>query len=94
MFRMVLNVDPQVKAVPKVIINFFTRKIIAVALGMIERKAVKLSEEYVKLMEEKTEFYNKLREHVASYHIYAPPKKDNEVNKNSQSGLKLIPDKS
>ena len=43
------------------------KKIIGVALNMIETRAANLSDTYKKLIEEKKDFYDLLREHLDRY---------------------------
>jgi hypothetical protein len=57
-YRLVANLDPQIKAIPSGCFNFICRKVVSVALNLIADKAKKLPQAYFDRMEERKEFYD------------------------------------
>ena len=56
--RSVWNFDPKVTACPKSLINWGIKSCISVFLNKIESKSKKLTPPYIKMMEEKKDFYD------------------------------------
>ena len=60
LLKIIVNADPHLDYIPKRLINFGLRSVCGVFLNMLEKKSQTLSDEYVKLIEEKKEFYEEV----------------------------------
>ena len=58
--KMIVNADPHIDYIPQRLINWCLKHVIGVFLKYIAKKAVKLPDEYQKLIEEKKEYYDEL----------------------------------
>lgn len=59
--KIIANADPKFKYIPATLINFAMRNVCGVFLNLVERKSQNLTEEYLRLIEEKQEFYDQVR---------------------------------
>ena len=84
LMRLQLQMNPKLKNVPKFIINFFFRKVFSIALNMFEQRAQKPPQEQLKLMEEKSDFYNQVKERIERVNNFdqEQPITDIEIEKN------------
>ena len=57
---MIVNGDPQIDYIPQTLINWCLKNVIGVFLRQINKRCKNLSEEYLKLMEEKKDYYAEL----------------------------------
>ena len=58
MLKIIANADPKLRYIPNSLINFAMRNVCGVFLSLVERKSQNLTEEYLKLIEDKQEFYD------------------------------------
>lgn len=59
--KMIMNADPHIDYIPQTLINWGLKNVIGVFIGFIQKKSENLSDTYKKLIEEKKEFYDKIR---------------------------------
>ena len=71
--KIIANADPKLKFIPASLINFAMRNVCGVFLNLVENKSQNLTEEYQQLMEEKAEFYEKVREKCTRTLSTQPP---------------------
>ncbi|CDW81454.1 protein kinase domain protein [Stylonychia lemnae] len=64
--KMIQNVDPHLDYIPQALINFGMKNLIGVFIGQIRKRCENLPEEYLKLMEEKKEFYDEIYRKVCA----------------------------
>ena len=62
--KMIVNADPHLDYIPQKLINWAMKNVIGVFLKQIQKKCEKLPAEYLKLMEQKKEFYDEIRRKI------------------------------
>lgn len=63
--KMVINIDPHIDYIPTSLFNKGLKNFFSVFLNFLVSKAENLPEEYIKLMEEKKEYYDELKMLIA-----------------------------
>ena len=63
--KMIVNADPHLDYIPQKLINFGMKNVIGVFLRYIQSRSEKLEPVYLKLMEEKQDFYDEVAKKVA-----------------------------
>ena len=65
LLKIIVNADPHLDYIPKRLINFGLRSVCGVFLNRLETKSQNLTEEYIKLLEEKKDFYDAVIEKMS-----------------------------
>ncbi|TNV77941.1 hypothetical protein FGO68_gene8534 [Halteria grandinella] len=63
--KMVINGDPHITFIPQKLINFTLKNVIGVFIRQIGKKAQKLPQEYVDLIEQKSEYYEAIMRKIS-----------------------------
>lgn len=65
LMKMVINGDPHIVCIPQKLINWALKNVIGVFVKYLGSKAKNLPEEYLKLIEEKEEYYSALMDKIS-----------------------------